>query len=157
MTDQPDTGADLNATSKLIMDALAHAVAGQADQAATALQTIGSQTDGAQMYGVCCALAGAGVIALRRIYGDRAPKHGSGDMWVLEQLKPGALSDDPPKSFAIRFLVAYANGDTDTALALYDAAYEASDEQYIDSVCALLANVAGITRLALGQQKDDDR
>lgn len=144
---------DTEAASQLVLEALAHAVAGNSDGAATTLMTLGQQSDAARMYGVCCALAGAGTIALQKIYGDRAPRPESGDMWVMEQLKPGALNDDPPKAFAARFLVAYANGDTDTCLALYDAAFKASDDEYGESIVALLADVAGITRLALDQQK----
>ena len=37
--------------------------------------------------------------------------------------------------------------------ALYTAATHASNEQYIDSVCALFADVVGITRLALDQKE----
>ncbi|UZK54056.1 hypothetical protein NEH16_07745 [Streptomyces drozdowiczii] len=59
------------------------------------------------------------------------------------------MEADPPKAFAVRFLTAYANGDHDTCLALFEAALHASDEQYVSSVCALLADVAGIYRLAL--------
>jgi len=146
---------DTREASQLVMDALAHAVSGNTDGAATALQTLGQQSNGSELYGVCCALAAAGTLALKRIYGDQAPRPGSAGMWALEQLKPGALDDDPAKAFALRFLIAYANGDTDTCLALYDSAWKASDEQFIDSVSTLLADVAGITRLALDQQQGE--
>jgi len=148
---------DTRETSQLVMDALAHAVSGNADGAATALQTIGQQSNGSEMYGVCCALAAAGVQALRSIYGDRAPQSGSAGMWVLEQLKPGALDGDPAGAFAMRFLIAYANRDSANCLALYDAAWKASDDEFVESVSALLAEVAGITRLALDQQKGENR
>jgi hypothetical protein len=143
---------DSLAASQLVMDTLAYAVAGDADRAATALQDLGVQSNGNQMYGVCCALAEAGTIALRRIYGDQAPNPTFGDMWVMQQLVPGALEEDPPKAFSMRFLVAYANGHRDIALALYDAAYQASNDEYVDSVAALLATVAGITRLAIKEK-----
>lgn len=144
---------DTEETSKLITSALAYAVAGDSHNAATTMQTIGEQSDAARMYGVCCALANVGKLSLQKIYGDQAPRPGSSELWGMEQLKPGALDSDPPKAFAARFLVAYANGDEDTCLALYDAAYKASDEEYVESIAALLADVAGITRLALDQQK----
>lgn len=149
---------DSHAATALVMDALANAIAGNADGAATVLETLGQQDDdGHLMYGVCCALASAGHFALKKIYGDRAPRPGSGGMWAMEQLRPGALDDDPADTFSLRFLIAYANGDTDTCLALYETACRASDEQYVKSVIALLKNVAGITSLALDQQKDDRR
>lgn len=139
---------DAEAASVLVFETLAHAVAGNSDQAATGLQTLGTQSDNHQMYGVCCALGETGKLMLNRLYGDRAPKPENGDLWVLEQIKPGALADDPPKTFALRFLVAYANGDTDTAMALFNAALASEGDQYVDSVCALLADAAGLCRLA---------
>ncbi|MBT2379006.1 hypothetical protein J7E90_17030 [Streptomyces sp. ISL-111] len=140
---------DQQQTGDLVFEALAHAVDGNAAEAATALMTIGQASDNSVMYGVCCAIASAGTHALGLVYGDRAPKPGTTDMYVLQELEPGAIEADPPKAFAVRFLTAYANGDTDTCLALFDAALRASDDEYVSSVCALLADVAGIYRLAL--------
>lgn len=143
---------DTREASALVFDAISYAVAGDTEQAATAITTLGSQSDGNLMYGACCAIAEAGKLMLQQIYGDQAPRPEHGDMWVFEQMKPGTLDDDPPKAFAMRFLIAYCNGDSDTTLALWDAALRASDEEHVDSVCALLVNVAGITRLALEQR-----
>ena len=140
---------DQKETGDLVFEAIAHAVAGNASEAATALMTIGQEADNSRMYGVCCAIASAGTHALGLVYGDRAPVPGTSDMYVLQELKPGAASADPPKAFAVRFLTAYANGDTDTCMALFNAALRSSDEEFVDSVCALLADVAGIYRLAL--------
>ena len=135
--------------AQLVHDALAYAVAGDAERAADNLTTLGTQSDANLMYGACCALAEAGKIMLQKIYGEQAPRPERGDMWIFEQLKPGALDDDPPKAFAMRFLVAYCNGDTDTTLALWDASLKASDEEHVASVCALLTDVAGLVKLAL--------
>lgn len=143
---------DDTATSQLAYDALARAVAGDAAGAATALQTIGQNSDEHRMYSVCCGFAEAGRLMLQRLYGDEAPTPGNG-MYVLDELVPGAAQQDPPKAFAMRFLVAHANGHADTTLALFKAAAAASDEEYVDSVCALLADVAGITRLALKETR----
>ncbi|MER6191806.1 hypothetical protein [Streptomyces cyaneofuscatus] len=140
---------DQQQTGDLVFEALAHAVDGNAAEAATALMTIGQASDNNRMYGVCCAIASAGTHALGLVYGDRAPKPGTTDMYVLQELEPGAIEADPPKAFAVRFLTAYANGDTATCMALFDAALRSSDDEYVDSVCALLADVAGIYRLAL--------
>ena len=140
---------DHTAASNLIFDALAHAVAGNSEKAADALTDLGRNSDDHQMYGVCCAIAGAGEHMLRRLYGDQAPAPGSDGMFVLGELVPGALAADPPEAFALRFLTAYANGDTDTCMALFNAALQSDGDQYVDSVCALLAHVAGLCRLAL--------
>ncbi|MFI1562151.1 hypothetical protein ACH4ZX_03655 [Streptomyces sp. NPDC020490] len=139
--------------SKLIFEALAHGVAGDRDNAIGKLNSVCEDADGPRMYGVCCALAGAGAHMLRRIYGDKAPKTPEEGMFVLQELQPGAMGDDPAKAFSVRFLTAWANGDTDTTDALFTAATRASGEQYIGSVCALFADVIGITRLALDQDK----
>ncbi|MFD7996876.1 hypothetical protein [Streptomyces mexicanus] len=145
---------NLDDTAALVFEALAHAVAGNADEAARHLTTIGTNSDDNRMYGVCCAIAAAGEHALRQIYGDRAPRRELGDMWALEQIGAATVEDAPAQAFAARFLVAYSNGDKPTTLALFQAALDS--EQYVESVCALLATVAGISRLAL-QQKGGSR
>ena len=139
---------DQKETGDLVFEAIAQAVAGNTAEAATALMTIGQNADNNVMYGVCCAIASAGTHALGLVYGDRAPTPENG-MYVLQELKPGAMKADPPKAFAVRFLTAYANGDTATCVALFSAALRSSDDKFVDSVCALLADVAGIYRLAL--------
>jgi hypothetical protein len=139
--------------SKLIFEALAHGVAGEADTAIDKLNSVCEDADGPRMYGVCCALAEAGAHMLRRIYGDKAPKTPEHGMWIMQELQPGAMEGDPAKTFSMRFLIAWANGDRDTTNALFTAATHASNEQYIDSVCALFTDVIGITRLAMDQQK----
>lgn len=139
--------------SQLIYEALAHGVAGDGDTAFDKLNSVCEDADQPRMYGVCCGLAEAGAHMLRRIYGDKAPKTPDDGMFILQELEPGAVGKDPAKAFSIRFLTAWANGDTDSTDALFTAATHASNEQYIDSVCALFADVIGITRLALDQQK----
>jgi hypothetical protein len=145
---------NLDTTAELVFEALGHAIAGHADEAAQHLMTIGQNSDANRMYGVCCAIASAGEHMLCQIYGDRAPKTERGEMWALHQLQPGALDDDAPKAFAARFLVAHCNKDSKTALALFQAALESDDEQYVASIAALLATVAGISRLAIDQKGD---
>ncbi|WP_319052639.1 hypothetical protein [Streptomyces europaeiscabiei] len=139
--------------SRLIFEALAHGVAGEGDTAISKLNSVCEDADGPRMYGVCCALAEAGTHMLRKLYGDQAPKTPADGMFVFQELVPGATLDDPAKTFSMRFLTAWANGDTDTTNALFSAATRASNVQYIDSVCALFADVIGITRLALDEQK----
>lgn len=144
---------DTDTASQLIFEALALGVAGDSDNAIDKLNSVCEDADGPRMYGVCCALAEAGAHMLRRVYGDKAPASPADGMFVLQELEPGAVGKDPAKAFSVRFLTAWANGDTDTTDALFTAATRASNEQYIDSVCALFADVIGITRLALDEQK----
>jgi hypothetical protein len=143
---------DTREASTLVFDAITYAVAGDADRAADAIATLGSQSDANLMYGACCSIAEAGKLMLQKIYGEKAARPENGDMWVLEQLEPGALDDDAPKAFAMRFLIAHCNGDTDTTLALWAATLQASEEEHVASVFALLGDVAGIARLAIEQR-----
>jgi len=140
------------AVADLVWDALGRAVEGDTEGAAADLFTIGIEVDGNMMYGVCCAIAEAGHHILKRLYGDRAPRPGTDDMWRLMELEPGALLQDPVHAFSVRFLAAHANGDGPTAMALFNAALRAPDDLYVRSVCRLLADVAGLARLAIDKQ-----
>jgi hypothetical protein len=140
---------DSHESVTLITEMIGHAIDGHADRAATLLQQIGVASDPSEMYGMCCAIAEVGKAALTKFYGDRAPDPARGDMWAMQELQPGAAVDDPAKGFSMRFLVAYANGDGASTVALYNTALGASDDEYVSSVAALLADVAGIARLAL--------
>jgi hypothetical protein len=140
-------------TSQAVFEMLGLAVAGDVPGAATALQNIGMASDDHRMYGVCCALAEAGKHVLHQLYGDQAPRPGTSDMFVIQELIPGATAADPAEAFALRFLTAWANGDRVTTLALFNTALDASDDEYVSSVGALLANVAGLCRLALERKR----
>lgn len=142
---------DQDQLGQLVIRAFNAAVERDIDRIADALDAIGNTGDPFDMYAACCGFAEIGKGALKKIYGDRVPRPEQGDMWVIEELKPGALSNNPPKAFAARFLIAYCNDDRDTSPALFRAALEAGPEQFVDSVSALLADVAGIARLALDQ------
>jgi hypothetical protein len=144
---------DTETASQLLYEALAHGVAGDSEGAINKINSVCEGADTARVYGVCCGLAEAGAHMLRQIYGDKAPKTPEEGMFVLQELEPGALGKDPAKAFSVRFLTAWANGDRDSTGALFDAALRGTNEQYIDSVCALFADVVGITRLALEEQK----
>jgi hypothetical protein len=136
--------------SELIMAALGQASHGEPEQAATTLYTIGINSDGYRMYGVCCSIAAAGTHVLKKLYGEAA-KQAEG--WAMAVQDPATPVH---RLFALRFLTSYTNGDTDTCLALYNAAIHASDEEYADSVSALLVLVASLIRLAL-DEKDAGR
>lgn len=144
---------DTDTASQLVYEALAHGVAGDTEGAFDKLNSVCETADGPRMYGVCCGLAEAGAHMLRKLYGDQAPQSPEDGMFILQELAPGAADKDPAKAFSVRFLTAWANGDRDTTDALFTAATRASDEQYVDSVCALFADVVGICRLALNELK----
>lgn len=135
--------------AQLVQEAFHFAYDANADRVAACLDEIGNSGDAFDMYKACCGFAEIGRAALTKIYGKRAPDRDRGDMFYIEELQPGALSNDPPKAFAARFLIAYCNDDKDTAPALFRAALEARGVQYVDSLCALVADVAGLARLAL--------
>ena len=118
---------------RLLKDALAFGIAGDASRSADALAALGGGADNNDMFGACCALGESGKRAIVRL-------KGSGTV-VLHELVPGGMAKDPANMFALRFLAMYANHDQDTALALFNAAVRASGIQYIDSVGALLTNV----------------
>lgn len=136
---------DTEAATQLMFEALACAVANESGRAADALTTLGENSDAWQMYSVCCGFAEAGKQMLGKI---GLPVGADDSMLALQELVPGAAEKDPPNAFAMRFLTAYANGDTDMTWALFETAMFTSATEYVDSVCALLANVAGICRLA---------
>lgn len=147
------TTMDEDTTAKLIFEALAYGVAGDAEHAAGLLIDVCSQSDANRVYGVCCGLAESGALMLRKIYGDQAPTSPDDGMWVMQELPSSEGAVDAPHRFSVRFLIAWANGDHETTLALYNAAVHASDDEYTESVCALFTNVVGIMRLALDQQE----
>jgi len=142
---------DDNRLAELVQQAFHFALDANADRVAGCLDEIGTSGDPFDMYKACCGFAEIGRAALTKLYGDRAPDRERGDMFYIEELQPGALSEDPPKAFAARFLIAYCNDDKETAPALFRAALEAGGVEYVDSMCALIADVAGIARLALKQ------
>lgn len=134
--------------AQLVYDALAAAVDQDARRTLELVTQLGEDSDSVRMLGVCYSVAEAGHTALKKLFGDEAPNPVHGDMWVLKQLVPHALDDDPVKGFAARFLLAYCNGDRETACALYGAALTAGPETFVDGVCWLLADVGGLCRSA---------
>lgn len=140
--------------SQLIYEALAAAASGNTETAFDKFNAVCENADVPCMYGVCCALAEAGTHMIRQIYGDKAPASPEEGMFVLQELQPGAVGDDPAKAFSVRFLTAWANGDRDTTDALFAAATRASNEEFIDSVCALFADAVGLIRLAAAEREE---
>lgn len=138
---------DQDRLHQLTMDALSAAVLKDADRASDAITEIGASGDPFDMYAACCGFAEIAKRAMTKALGQK-PDLAAGDMWILEDLKPSSPDKNPAETFAVRFMTAYANDDKDTVPALYRTALEAGPEQFVDSVCALLANAADLHRLS---------
>lgn len=138
--------------SRDVFEMIALAVAKEVDKAADKLTDLGERLDTNGMYAVCCGVAHAGIHAMTKLNGGKGPDLASGDMWALEEMRPGAIVNDPAGGFAARFMVAYGNDDRPTTLALFDAALHAGPERYVESVCALLKQTAGLYRLVIEEQ-----
>ena len=128
----------------LVMKAIAAAADNDADTAAEAFNTVGENSTPSQMYGVACALAEAAKVLLDKLIGPLP----DGSMYALDQLTPGAELRDPAQLFAVRFIVANANRDKDTRLALFSTAHNATPDDYVDSLMALLCTTGNFMRLA---------
>ncbi|GHI91309.1 hypothetical protein [Streptomyces olivaceus] len=131
----------------LTMRAIGCALEGDAEAASNAMVEIGEIGTWHNVYGSCCAFAEVGKAALVKFYGDRAPDPARGDFWAMQML-PGQTTA-PADVFATRFIVAYANGDKDSAFALFRSALESSEDDYVSSVAALLATAASLANSAL--------
>lgn len=132
---------------ELTMQAIGYALEGNAEGASTAMVEIGQKGTWHNVYGACCAFAEVGKAALIKFYGPAAPNADRGDSWGMTILDPDGA--DPCEVFATRFIVAYANDDKDTTLALFRAALESSDEEYVSSVAQLLGTAASLANSAL--------
>jgi hypothetical protein len=142
---------DNRTVSDLTIQAIAYGIAGDTDASAEVLTQIGRGTSSGQMFGVCCAMAAAAKEFVAR---TSSQEHVSG-FWMLQELKPGALMKDPADAFAARFITAHANGDDDTCLALFDAAWQAPGAQFVECLCALLATVVGLGLMAENHMKEN--
>jgi hypothetical protein len=137
---------------ELVLTALSRAIGGDVDGAARAVCEIGEKSGPQQseVYGACCGFAEAARQSLVKLYGDRAPDRSKGERWAMLQLQR-RLKPDAADLFAMRFIVAYANDDQPTALALFSAALRATDEEYVASVASLLATTASLAKTGAGR------
>jgi hypothetical protein len=142
---------DRDLFTRLTMDAMAFTVLKDADRAIEALDQISESGDPFDMYVACCGFAEVAKRAMQTVLGE-TPDLSAGDMWILQEIEPGAMDADPVKTFSMRFMIAYANDDKDTTPALYRAALEAGPDQFAESVCQLLIDAADLHRLATGRQ-----
>lgn len=137
---------------RLTMTALDRAMEGDTCGAADAMLAIGQDGDHHDVYGACCAFAEVGKAALKKLYADQAADLSRGGMWVMQVLDSEKV--DPCETFATRFIVAHANDDEQSTLALFRAALKAADEQYAGSVAALLSTAVSLARTALHHSED---
>ncbi|MGW3657180.1 hypothetical protein ACWD6R_16465 [Streptomyces sp. NPDC005151] len=136
---------DYSLRAKLVMDAIRHAVDCDFQIASNLMGEIARNSNGQQMYGVCCGLADAARQTLVRLYGHLGPEM----QWALAAPDPDDEPRHPAHTFSLRFITAFANGDMETCQALYLAASNASADDYTHSVIALLGDVARLARRAL--------
>ncbi|MER6559789.1 hypothetical protein ABT300_19045 [Streptomyces sp. NPDC001027] len=139
---------DQQELSRLTSAALARAIDGDMDGAATAIVEIGRNSpDGYDVYAACCGFAEAARQAMVTL--DGGDPHGPGREggWGMRPIDDGDQVD-APLLFARRFIVAYANGDQDNTLALWRAALLASHAEYVASVASLLATAARLANQA---------
>lgn len=109
--------------------------------------------DAERVYGLCCRFAEAGRKALVTMAGHHAPIFENGEQWIDGRFSPED-PNDPLGDFSVRFLVAYGNGQTDTARAHYDALLAAGTDSGIRGVGRLFADIAALCWAATEQQED---
>ncbi|MFJ5038010.1 hypothetical protein [Streptomyces parvulus] len=146
----------LEEASQMTYDAIAAAVAQDADRAAHLVATLGADSDPPRMLGVCYAFAEAGRTALLKAFGDQAPKAENGEYYVLQVLdltdgRPADAARDDRVMFSMRFLTAYCNGDRRDAQTHWEALLQRGPEAFVAGVCQLLVDVAGLCRSAIAQ------
>jgi len=141
--------------ARLVFEAIEAAVNGDTDTAAHNIARLGADSDGARMYGVCCAIAAPGKQALEKLFGDKAPDLSRGDYWAVINLRPllhrmrKPDGDIHAQEFAVQFLVAYCNGDADNERALYAVVWKKGGEHFTRCVSQLFADVAGLCSAAI--------
>lgn len=131
--------------AQLLMDAITCAIDCDFQTASNLMGEILRNSDGKQMYGVCCGLADAARHTLLRLHGHQGPEM----QWALAPQGPDDAPLHPAHAFSLRFITAFANDDMETCKALYLAATNATADDYAHSVIALLGDVARLARRAL--------
>ncbi|MFJ4469507.1 hypothetical protein ACIP2X_18715 [Streptomyces sp. NPDC089424] len=127
----------------LVREILRHTLDSRPAVAASVLDVITEHGDSADLFGVCCAAADTGMVALQALFPNAG--FGPGEEWTLPPAMSDQLADDPHRLFAVRFMTAYLNGDHAMALALFRAAEAAGCQDRTESICSLLAHVRCLT------------
>lgn len=129
----------------LMEQAFAHTLVMDVDGACNALDAIGTSGDPGDVYAACCGFAEIAKQGMARI-APRPVDVAAGDMWALQEARPGINEEDPYGAFAMRFIVAYANDDRDTCMALFKAALNMDGDHFTRCVCVLLIQAAEMHR-----------
>jgi hypothetical protein len=104
--------------------------------------------DLADLYGICYFFGVYGGKALRELHGKENETEG------FFTIRPEELAGkDVGVVFAYRFVTACANDDPETALALFNAAYEAPEEETGMSISALSAYVTNLATQVSDKKK----
>ncbi|WP_157878043.1 hypothetical protein [Streptomyces torulosus] len=124
-----------------LAEAVAHWTDGRHDEARQILADLARTGTPSLMYGVATGLAVMAKAALEKLQG----LSGGAASWIL--LTPDGSSPEdilpPPHLFAARFITAHANGDTQTTLALYGAAFTAPDPELLPACMDMLLAATG--------------
>lgn len=131
---------DLDRETNLVMDMVGASAFGDPQRAGELLERLAEGRPSGDMYPVCCAVAGAAKVLLEHM----AAGVPGAAYWGLQIVGDGPVP--PDVTFAQRFVVAYANGDTDMCLALYRAQEEQPGDVLPDAVCALVIYTGHLVR-----------
>ncbi|MFH9246721.1 hypothetical protein ACH4LK_14975 [Streptomyces lydicus] len=110
-----------------VWEAVGHWVEGRHEESTQILARLAETQTPSMMYGAACGIATVAKAALTKMYGS----HSHACFWGIRTVGGLRPEDIIPAHhlFAARFIAAYLNNDTDTALALYQAAYTSSDPE----------------------------
>ncbi|MER6204642.1 hypothetical protein [Streptomyces sp. NPDC001642] len=139
------TNGDTTGTSPMVAERLAEAVShwteGRHDQAREVLANLARNGTPSLMYGVATGLAVMAKAALAKMQGLDADTAS----WILLSTDGSCIEDNlpQPQLFAARFITAFANGDTATALALYGGAFTAPDPELFSHCLEMLLAATG--------------
>lgn len=108
-----------------VWEAVSHWVEGRHEDSVAILVSLAETQTPSMMYGVACGIATVAKAALTKLHGH--PTYAC--FWGIRTLDGSRPEDTVPPHhlFAARFIAANLNNDTGTALALYQAAYNADD------------------------------
>ncbi|WP_284576687.1 hypothetical protein [Streptomyces sp. 2P-4] len=130
-----------------VLQAVAHALHGDYDHALTLIQPLIDEGPGST-YATLCVLAHVASRPAREQYGP-------GHMFAVDVQGPdgpGSVDELPPAlRFAARFIAAKANGDDDTAMALFHTVAEHADTHCTGDLAAAISVVFDMATAAAGQ------
>ncbi|MBK3625470.1 hypothetical protein JHN59_11550 [Streptomyces sp. MBT49] len=129
--------------------ALGAAISGDNEVVNRLFAELDEQIGSERMYDVHSGIAHAGEHLLHRIYQERAPDVAAGGIWTVDLLRPDAFGEEPHGMYALRFLVAYANHDHATCIALFRAAESLGPDHVAACTWQLVSDIAMLARSVL--------